>query len=314
METRAHHILIGIFMLGMLAGLLGFVVWAMKVNIDTEFDHYDIYFTESVAGLTVGGDVTYNGVKVGQVTRIAIDPSDPSRVRVTLRVAHDTPIREDALAALEFQGLTGLSYVQISGGSAKAPKLQAKPGEENPVIASRPSQIQELFAGAPDLLHRAIILVDRMTKLVDEPNRQAMSRILANLDRLSKGLANKADTLQKVIDHADAALVELRGASASVRELAGTTNTVVDQDLRALIVDLHKTSGSIRDLSDGLNATVLDNRKAIVAFSSNTLPEVALLVQQARQLTTSMSRIADRFERAPIDFLLSGKKPEYQAQ
>lgn len=314
METRAHHILIGIFMLGMLAGLLAFVLWAMKINIDTEFDYYDIYFTESVAGLTVGGDVTYNGVNVGEVTRIAIDPEDPSRVRVTIRVVHDTPIREDAQAVLEFQGLTGLSYVQISGGSAEAPPLKAKPGQENPVIASQPSQIQELFAGAPDLIRRAIILVDRLTKLVDEPNRQALSRTLANLETLSDRLAAKADTLARVIDNADTTLVELRQASASVRELAGTTNTVIDQDLRALIADLRTTSGSIRDLSDGLSATVLDNREALVAFSSTTLPEVALLVQQARQLTTSISRIAERFERAPIDFMLSGKKPEYQAK
>lgn len=306
--------MIGVFVLTMVVGVFAFIIWATKVDIATEFAFYDIYFEESVAGLSVGGDVSYRGFIVGEVRDISLDPDDPSRVRVTIRIAGDTPVREDAVASLEFQGLTGLSVVQISGGSVEALPLTVKPGETYAVIESTQSQIQALFTGAPNLINSVTVLARQLAGFFDEDNRQAVANILAHAEEISGGLAERTDQLQSIIENVDKTLTELQQAAASVNTLAGTATEVVDQDMRALVADLREVSQSIRDLTQSLDVAVQDNGKALSAFTSNTLPEVALFVQEARRMASAISRIAEQLEKSPSEFLFSGGKPEYEPQ
>lgn len=301
-------------MLTMVAGVFAFIIWAAKIDIDTQFAFYDIYFEESVAGLSVGSDVSYRGVSIGQVRTIALDRDDPGRVRVNIRVEADTPIRRDSVASLEYQGLTGLAFVQISGGTAAAPPLVRGPEGQVPVIESEQSQIQALFTGAPDLIRQGIIMLQRVSSFLDEDNRVAVANILANTDRISSGLADRTGQMQAIIDNADGTLRELREAAKSVNVLAQSATGIVDQDLRALVADLREVSQSIRDLSRSLNQAVVDNSQALAGFSSNTLPELALFVQEARRLASSIARIAERIEQSPTDFIFSDKKPEYEGR
>ncbi|HJP20349.1 MAG TPA: MlaD family protein, partial [Alphaproteobacteria bacterium] len=136
METRANHMLIGAFVLLVVAGIFGFVIWLAKIEIDREFASYHIYFEGSVSGLNKAGEVRYKGIPVGSVKEIVIDPKNPNRVRVRIEVVANTPVREDSEATLELQGITGVSYVQLSGDDPKSPKLKRKKGQELPIIAS----------------------------------------------------------------------------------------------------------------------------------------------------------------------------------
>lgn len=306
--------MIGMFMLTMIASLFAFIIWATKVDIETEFRMFDIYFEESVAGLSIGGDVNFRGVNVGQVRKISLDPDDPGRVRVTIRIAGDTPVRADSVASLEYQGITGLSYVQIAGGTAGAEQLVAERGQQYPVIKSVPSQIQELFSGAPDLINQAIILAGRVSAFFDDDNRIAIANILANSVKISGGLADRMERIQHIIDNVDETLTDLRGAARSVNVLANSATGLVDHDIKGLVADLRLASQSIRSLSQSLDRAVQDNGKALAAFSSNTLPELALFVQEARRMASVISRIAEQLERSPSDFIFSGKKPEYDAK
>ena len=111
METKASHLLIGGFVLIVVAGVFAFVTWLAKLEIDREFSRYLIVFEGSVTGLSRSSDVLYNGIPVGSVAAIEIDPADPSRVRVTVEVAGATPIRADSIATLELKGITGVSQV-----------------------------------------------------------------------------------------------------------------------------------------------------------------------------------------------------------
>ena len=129
--------------------MIGFVAWLAKVDIDREFNAYHIFFEGSVTGLSSASNVLYRGIPVGTVNEVIIDPDDSSRVRVTVEVASNTPIREDSVATLELQGITGASLIQITGGSADSPELVAKSDQTLPVIRSKPSSFQQLFAGAP---------------------------------------------------------------------------------------------------------------------------------------------------------------------
>ena len=158
METRAHHLLIGSFMLAFLVLIVAFALWLAKTEVDREVARYNIYFSGSVAGLGVGGDVRFNGIKVGSVSQILIYRVDTSRVRVIAEVAGDTPIKEDSEATLQLQGITGVSFVQISPGSREAailPVVSGRDMSKYPTIRSRTSAIEALFEAAPDLATRA---------------------------------------------------------------------------------------------------------------------------------------------------------------
>ncbi len=137
METRASYILVGTFVLLLIAGAFAFVIWLSKVEFDQRPARYVVYFTGSVSGLQVGGPVRYRGVPVGSVTDIRIDPKNVERIEVTLEVATRTPIKQDTFASLGLQGIIGAAYVQLSGGTQKSPALVAKKGEPRP--RSRPS-------------------------------------------------------------------------------------------------------------------------------------------------------------------------------
>src|SRR3954468_9414682 len=131
METRAHHVIIGAFAIGVFALAMAFVLWLSKSRIDQEFALYDIIFNEAVTGLSKGGLVQYNGIKVGEVVQLTLAKDDPRKVIARIRLDADTPIKQDTRAKLGLQGVTGVAFIQLSGGAPSSPPL--KPTQDNPV-------------------------------------------------------------------------------------------------------------------------------------------------------------------------------------
>ncbi len=314
METRAHHLLIGGFMLLAVIGLFAFVIWLAKVDIDAEFHEYDIYFDESVAGLNRGGDVRYNGIPVGQVTRISIAPNDPSKVQVTVRIGGTVPILTDTVAVLETQGLTGVVFVQIEGGQPGSPPLVAGPGQERPVIQSRPSTFQELFTSAPDLINQAAIALVNIQSLLNEENRGEIASILRNTNELTGGLADKTDDIGALVVELRQALTDFRMTAQTLTRTADSADKLITQDVKTLLSESREMIASLDQLSKELQLTVNENRGAVSAFTSGTLPEVSRLVLDARRMVLALSRLAEKFEDNPSGVIFPGKEPEYKSK
>ena len=156
METRASYLIVGLFVIAGMAGLVFAAMWITGTRTDEAVVLYDIYFEGAVAGLKPGNAVQYRGIPVGGVIDMRIDPDDVERVLVTIEVAAGTPISEDTEATLALQGITGLSYIQLTGGTQEAAALTAGPGQPRPIIRSRPSELAAIFEAAPELLNRAI--------------------------------------------------------------------------------------------------------------------------------------------------------------
>lgn len=327
METRANHLLIGAFVLAMAAGLFGFVVWLAKVDVDRELDRYYVYLEGSVTGLSTAGEVRYNGIPVGSVTEIIIDPDDPRRVRVTIEVAGTTPVREDTIASLELQGITGVSYINLTGGDPESPKLRRKEGEALAVIASRPSRFEAIFASAPDALEAFVVLVNRAALFFDEDNRQATAAILADLSTLSGTLASRSQDLGRILDDIEGTSGEMQEAAVTVSRVAAEVEALIrnidatlavargtlagadelmENDLRGLVTDSRTALRSVAGTSDELEAMIAENREAFRAFSSEGLFEFSRLVIEARFLVGSLSRLAERLETDPAQFLFGG--------
>lgn len=186
METRANFILIGVFTLAGILGALGFMIWLANVQLDRQYAHYGILFSD-VSGLAASGDVRFNGISVGKVIERRIHLPDPSKVYVEIEVNAATPVRENTIAQLNSSPVTGVSYISLSNTSSEGRPLESTAGGL-PIIASRSSSLQQLVDSAPDLLEEAAVLLEQFTKIAGPENQAYVSSILSNLDGASGGL------------------------------------------------------------------------------------------------------------------------------
>ncbi|MEM8798629.1 MAG: MlaD family protein [Pseudomonadota bacterium] len=312
METRAHHLLIGAFTLLMVGALFGFIIWLAKVDIDKETKLYDVFFTASVTGLSQGGSVRLNGVPVGTVREIALDPVDPGLVRVRIEIDAKVPVNEGTEAVLESLGLTGVGYVQLKGGGATAPPLTAKPGQEVPVIPSGTSAIQDLFSGAPNLIDAAITTMGRVQAILDEENEEHITQILGNLDTFTGGLEESTDEVVRILEALDETVADFRSAAGAINRFSGTAENVVDQELRTLLSDASDLITSAESLSNELRVVVQENRGQLNNFTETALPEATLLLKDLRVMSRSLGRLAERLEASPLEALFNNKIPEHE--
>ena len=157
MERNANYALVGFTTFMLFIGLIAFIVWLARVEYGREYDLYDIRFVGPVQGLSQGGEVDFNGIKVGEVTKIALDRTDPSRVIARARLDSDVPVRTDSYATLEPQGITGVNYVQITAGSPKEPLLKdTVPHGQVPVIHTKTGVLSSLLEGSGTILNSAV--------------------------------------------------------------------------------------------------------------------------------------------------------------
>jgi len=338
METRAHHLLIGSFLLLFLLGILGFALWLAKTQLDREIARYNIFFTGSVAGLGQGGDVRFNGIKIGNVSQISIDREDTSKVRVTINVAADTPIRADSVASLELQGITGVSFVQINSGTKGAELLPARYSEdvsELPVIRSRNSSIAELFEAAPDLVNRA-------ARIMSDQNIDNIGGIIGDIRQLTITLASRQETLTRAIDGFDRTSADIAIAARAARDVAEqfggivkeanstlvaarntleATTKLIEGDATATVKDAQVAVQDIRGAMQQLDAVlstvnemVAENRAPINAITTDGFGEFRRFIAEARILVGSLARVAQRLEDDPSAVLFGNRDAEYRSE
>lgn len=271
METRAEYILVGAFVLVLLAGIAVALLWFVQAPFKASAAQYDIYFNGSVSGLDVGSDVRFNGVLVGRVSKIQLEPERPTQVRVTVDVNRDVVIRQDAVAELQVKGLTGTAFVEIAETSAAAPPLVAGKGQPRPVIRSQSSQLTELFNGMPVLIQKLTVLADQLNDVVNARNRAALTETLANLHQVSAILAAHSHDID----------ASLGGLSASVQHL--------------------------NRAADNLDRMVRASRQPVTDFTTRGLPELQQLLADSRVLVAELTRLVDSLERNPSE-VIYGKR------
>jgi len=314
METRANHVLIGAFTLAVIVAAFGFILWLAKNEIDQHFAAYDILFEGSVTGLNVAGDVRYQGVRVGQVKEIRIYEKNPKLVRVRIEIDANTPVNSGSLASLEFFGITGVLFVQINSGDAKAAPLVAQADQEVPVIASGKSSLEALFTGAPQLLENAAVLVERLSLLVDTDNRKSISGILKNAETVSASVAGRSAEINELIINANKMSRDFSEVSGNLNALTARLDRLSMQAETTLNSDVHNFLREATGLTRELGDIVKDNKMAINNFGDRGLREFATFVVEARQLVTTLDRVAQRLESDPARFFLGNSASEYQAE
>jgi phospholipid/cholesterol/gamma-HCH transport system substrate-binding protein len=322
METKANHVLIGAFALGTLLALAGFLLWLAKGSFERGARDYDIVFKESVTGLSRGGRVYVNGIEVGEVVSLKIDPEKLDSVRARVRIRADVPLRTDAEAKLAYQGLTGIAYILIAPGTQDAGPIQIKPDADVAEIPARSSDLAKLFEGSEDIMTGANDVFVRINRLLADDNLQRVGQTLAHLETLSGAVAGKSGDAAAIVSEARAiaeqlnrTLVKLESSSARIESLATSADAALNRDGVALMSELRKTSEAIRGLADNSNRIVVDNQAAVSAFTEHGLVEMGAAVGELRALLRTLNRIAQALESDPAGFVLSKSRPqEYRGQ
>ncbi len=184
METKASYVMIGLFMLAVLAGAFGFVYWFQNFGGASQRAYYRLAFDGSVSGLRTGGNVLFNGIRVGEVTRLILDAKHPQQVIATIAIDNSVPVRADTQVGLEYAGVTGIASIALTGGSASAPQL-AGSNDNPPLLSATPGAAQDVTQGARDTLRRLNDFI------VD--NQASFHSTLDNLDKFSGTLARNSE-------------------------------------------------------------------------------------------------------------------------
>jgi phospholipid/cholesterol/gamma-HCH transport system substrate-binding protein len=312
METRANYVMVGSFVLVVLAGVFVAILWLAHTQFNQQFVNYDIYFTGSVTGLSVGAPVNLNGVNIGRVTEIRLDPANPDQVRVTIEADAQAPIKSDSVASLELTGITGIYYIEISGGTRDAPPLTKEEGQRYAVIAAKPSRFASLVASAPEVMNKVIEVADRLAQILDEKNRQAIAQTLANIERVSEVAANDADKVDAILDDTRATVSDFRKTTmpalnnslAEVQKTLGSAN--------AIVIDLATTAKALNTATGHLDSLIQENRPGLKDFSQGGLNDLHALITDTRTLIAGLTRVVAEIERDPTRFLFGEKREGYR--
>lgn len=340
METRANYLMVGGFVLLLSFGSVIFVIWLAKVQFDTEFLRYDIFFKGSVTGLKDGSPVRYSGVKIGEVVFIGLDQENPSQVRAMIEVESTAPVKTDTVASLAIEGLTGGRYILLTGGSADSPPLEPKPGQKRSIIPSKASAIDQVLKGAPELFASANSLLAQANILLGEENRAAVGETLENFRALSEVLSSKSGDLENLIENTAGTMENLRGATdaledmanalkedsgqlaeradaalGAIESMAGSIDGSVTQakdDVQQLVTDLQGTAQAFTAMANEFQTLAAENRGPLNDFTRDGLYELTTLLIEARDLLAGLNRVTTEVQRDPARFLFGDQQQGYE--
>ncbi len=296
-----NYAIVGVFVLALGAVLVAGVLWlASGGALQRQYNLYLAIADESVAGLNLNAPVKYSGVDVGKVRRIRLDPVNPQRVYLYLAIEHGTPVREDTIAVLKTQGLTGIAYVELTGGAKDSPPLLATAAYEYPVIRTKPSLSARLENVLTDVLAKLDSTTGSINAILSDENRAAFSSALADLAAVTHTMAARKDTLDAAI--ADAART-FKNASRATEQMG----PVIDRIGRGADA-VEKMGNDVALTSASAGKTVDSVGADMTRFTAETLPEVERLLGEIRILSSSLRRLSEQTERDPRG-LIFGRKP-----
>jgi phospholipid/cholesterol/gamma-HCH transport system substrate-binding protein len=296
MERNANYAIVGIASLILLVGLAAFVLWLARVQFARDYDIYDIVFDGPVRGISTGGEVHFNGIKVGEITKIALDPTNASRVIARVKVTSDVPIRTDSFATLEPQGITGVNYVQITAGSRTRPLLKdATPAGEAPVIRSQKSALSDLLEGGGTVLQRSVEALDRVNRLLSDQNIKTVTLTLNDVEAVTGQLrAHK-----ELITDADATLKSIDQSAQKISQLSESTDKLVNGDGKRAIKSLADAADEMKDAAHQAKGIMNKLDGPTTDFADNGLPALTSAISSLQTATDSLNRVLNEAERSP---------------
>ncbi len=291
MKGKSNYVLMGLFVLVLSLVFIAGVLWLGAGRTGRAYDGYLVYMQESVSGLARDSVVKYQGVDVGRVREIGFDPTRVGEVRLLLQLDEGTPVRQDTVATLETQGLTGLAFINLTGGSANAPLLKAQSDEEYPIIVSHPSTWGRLDRAVEELVANLTDVSKLLKVLLSDENLQRFSQSLKNIDELTTALGGRSERMTEAIDDLAATVRYTREGTAKLPE-------TIEQLKRGAML-LEQMADQIRATGAGIDRVVQARDRDLQRFTGEALPEAAMMIGDLRQAARNLRRFSEQLERDP---------------
>ena len=303
METRASYVIIGAFVFIVVAGMLGYII--LQTQSQGEFDEYDVVFRDRVSGLTVGAQVSFNGIQKGEVETLTIDQEDPSVVVARVRVERDTPIKTDTKAELELVGFTGLAIIQFIGGSPDQTLLKDTI-RGVPSIEASAGGIAQIFEGSNNVIAAA-------SRLLSDDNIQHFDDIMAGVDTIITAVAEEEESLGATVKNLAEITEDIASMTEQLDQTLAKLDALIGDDAKGALVEAEATMAEARALLKDLRGVVDENREPLAAFTDQGLAQVGPAMVEARRVFRTLDQVLREIDRDARGYLLGDSAPRYEA-
>lgn len=309
MERDAHYAAVGIATVALLAALAVFAIWLARLQFNDSYDLYDIVFTGPVNGVSEGGEVHFNGIRVGEVTDLNLDPNRGDQVIARVRLDATTPVRVTSRAQLEPQGITGLNFVQITAGTPGSPLLKTQYADDVvPVIQSQASPFAELLSGSGTVLAQAVDALNRINRVMSDDNIRSISATFKNVESMSNELEARKGMfkeLEEALTKANAAVGEYQALGVDARRLVNGDGAEAVANINAAAADARTAIASINRTATGLEGPAGE-------LATNGIPQLLDAIQGLQEATDSLQGLVDDVRASPRDFI--GRPPSQELE
>jgi phospholipid/cholesterol/gamma-HCH transport system substrate-binding protein len=296
MERNANYALVGLASTILVIGLLIFIVWLTGASWSKPYDFYDIIFRGPVHGLTKGGEVDFNGIKVGDVTTVALQKRDPRNVIARVRISTDVPVRQDSYATMEPQGITGVNYVQITAGTATKPLLKdTVPEGVVPVLHSQRDALSDLLANGGTVLQRAVEALDRVNRIMDDENIAKISATLSDVQAVTAELRER----KSIFADAQKTLQSAQEAAVQIRDLAKSSQGLVQTDAKQTVVKIGDAATELQATSKALHVMIAKLQDPTADFATTGLPHLTQTMTSLQRTSDDLDRLLNEIQASP---------------
>jgi phospholipid/cholesterol/gamma-HCH transport system substrate-binding protein len=311
MERNANYALVGVTSTLLVIGMVIFSVWLAAFKFNQDYDYYDVVFAGPVRGLSQGGEVHFNGIKVGEVTEISLDTVDPTQVIARAKVTSDVPIRVDSFATLEPQGITGVNYVQITAGTPTKRLLKrVAPKGTVPRIRSERGMLSDLLAGGGNVMARAVEALDRVNRILSEDNIKRISGLLEDVEAVTADLRER----KSIIADAQRALRSADHAAQQISELAASSNALVKGDGGQIVARLGNAATDIEAAARDLRTMMGRMEGPAGDFATTGLQQITSAGASLQQAADSFDRILAEIQQSPQGLLTKPPAQEIEVK
>jgi phospholipid/cholesterol/gamma-HCH transport system substrate-binding protein len=296
MERNANYALVGAASLALFVGLIVFIVWLARIQFAHEYTDYQVLFIGPVRGLSEGGEVHFNGIKVGEVKTIGLDETDPKRVIALVKLLSKVPIRVDSYASLEPQGITGVNYIQITAGTATKPLLKdVTPRGKLPVIQTRSSALSDLLEGSGTVLNATVDALNRVNRILSDDNIKTLTATMHDVQAVTA----EARKRKELLADADATIKSIDQTAQSIKQLSDSSNALVNGDGKRTLKEASEAAAEIKAAAVDTRAMVAKLQGPTSDFATTGLPQLTSAIVTLQQAANSLNRLVSEAEQSP---------------
>lgn len=246
METNVNYTIVGAFVLSLMMAIILAIIWLSSGLTMEQYKTYLVYMNESVSGLSQDSTVEFNGVDIGAVKAINLNPRAPDQVEIELSVKSNTPVTMGTVATLKSKGITGITYVALTDKSDDMRPLLRQKGQKYPVIKSAPSLFTRIDTALNRLSKNLQEVAQSVQSVLDKENQQAIKETLRHLEEITGNLANNNERLTTILENTSHASKQLGPLLQSTSQ---TALTLERQTLPATYRLLNNLNEAARNMS-----------------------------------------------------------------